>query len=539
MPRPDFRRFVPLLFLLALCVRPLRAQASADIVHPSMMTHSLNEDAPVMLRGKELSRVHGILSFPADARAEAIGQHLEQVARDLTFDPANIKVNNYASTTDIAAGRLVLTSITNLDASFVGTNRQALAESEAAKIRSAISEARGTYSRKALIHGSALAFITTALLFFLLWSMARIFPRLYRALEHWCHLLIPALRIQDFQVISSDRAAEIAVALARFVRVALTIALLYAWASLCLRFFPWTHAYSETLVAYITTPLAAGGHRVLDYLPKLFTIAIIVFVATYIIKFTRLIFSEIGKGNLTISGFHEEWAQPTYKIVRVLLLVLTLIVIFPYLPGAKTPAFQGITIFLGVLISFGSSSAVANIVAGVILTYMRAFRIGDRVQIADTTGDVIECSLLVTRVRTIKNVEITIANSQVLAAHIVNYSAAARNSEGLILHTTTTLGYDVPWDTAHKLLIEAAMKTDGIIAEPKPFILQTALDDSYVAYELNAYTNQPQRMAVLLSELHRNIHVTFDEAGVEVMSPTYYALRQSKRSTVPGAEPLE
>ncbi|MDE1163579.1 MAG: mechanosensitive ion channel [Acidobacteriaceae bacterium] len=539
------RRWWSLVLSLLLVVGAARAFADtakaspkqealpASVVQPDPMLHSVTETAPVMLDGKELFKVRGVLSFSPDVRAAAITERLTRVVHDVRFDPKKLEVHDYTNTTDVAAGRLVLTSITNFDAALAGTDRRTLAASEAAKMSAAIAAMRGAYSTRTLLIGGAYALIATLGLVLLLRLMSWLFPRLYRRLESWRGRLIPALRIQQFELLPADRIANALIALSRFLRVALTMLLLYFWASLCLRFFPWTSGYSHVLVAYVTEPVHAAWLAFLAYLPRLFTIAFIIFVAVYVMKFTRVIFTELGKGSIEISGFHPEWAEPTYKLVRVLLLVLTLVVVFPYLPGAKTPAFQGISIFLGVLISLGSSSAVANVVAGVILTYMRAFRMGDRVQIADTVGDVIESSLLVTRIRTIKNVEITIANSQVLGAHIVNYSAPVTKGEGLILHTQVTLGYDNSWPKIHELLTTAALMTENILHEPKPFILQTMLDDFYVHYELNAYTDQPQKMAMTYSVLHRNIHDTFDKAGVEIMSPHVTALRRSEMTVPP------
>jgi small-conductance mechanosensitive channel len=215
-----------------------------------------------------------------------------------------------------------------------------------------------------------------------------------------------------------------------------------------------------------------------------------------------------------------------------MILAITAIAVFPYLPGAKSPAFKGISIFLGVLLSLGSTSAVANIVAGVILTYMRAFRLGDRVQIADTVGDVIEVSLLVTRIRTIKNVEITIANSMVLSSHIINFSGSVQK-EKLILHTTVTIGYDAPWRKIHELLLAAAAETENVLKDPAPFVLQTALDDFYVHYQINAYTDMPARMAQTYSQLHEKIQDKFYEAGVEIMSPHFSTIRDGNRVAIP------
>ena len=184
------------------------------------------------------------------------------------------------------------------------------------------------------------------------------------------------------------------------------------------------------------------------------------------------------------------------------------------------------------LVSFGSSSAIANIVAGVVMTYMRPFQLGDRVKIADTVGDIVEKTLLVTRIRTIKNVDITVPNAMVLSSHIINYSSTAKEG-GVVLHTSVTIGYDAPWRQVHELLLAAADSTRGLMKEPKPFVLQTSLDDFYVSYELNAYTDNPNVMARTYSDLHQNIQDKFNEAGVEIMSPHYRAARDGNQVAIP------
>jgi small-conductance mechanosensitive channel len=212
--------------------------------------------------------------------------------------------------------------------------------------------------------------------------------------------------------------------------------------------------------------------------------------------------------------------------------MFALVMAFPYLPGSESEAFKGVSIFLGVLFSLGSTSAVANVVAGLILNYTRAFSIGDRVRIGDVEGDVIFKTLLVTHIRTVKNVEITLPNSTVLGGAVHNFSMAAKESP-LILHTSITIGYDAPWRRVHELLISAAQSTQYILSNPPPFVLQTALNDFYVSYQINAYTDHPHEMARIYSELHQNIQDKFNEGGVEIMSPHYSQLRDGNTTTIP------
>lgn len=318
----------------------------------------------------------------------------------------------------------------------------------------------------------------------------------------------------------------------RGTKILLLIILLYLSLPIIFSIFPATKGIATTLLAYITSPLKSLLFGFISYLDELFTILVVVFITYYIIKAINFISTEVERGTLSISGFYPEWAKPTFNLVKIIIVAFSFIIIFPNLPGSDSPAFQGVSVFLGLLISLGSSSAISNIIAGLVIIYMRAFKLGDRVKIGDTTGDVIEKTMLVTRLRTIKNEEVTIPNAFILAGKTINYSVEA-NGPGLILHSTVTIGYDVPWKQVHKLLIDAALKTDRVLKEPSPFVLQTSLDDFYVSYQINVYTVNPEKAAVIYSDLHAFIQDAFNEAGVEIMSPHYRADRDGNQITIP------
>jgi small-conductance mechanosensitive channel len=214
---------------------------------------------------------------------------------------------------------------------------------------------------------------------------------------------------------------------------------------------------------------------------------------------------------------------------------MALVAAFPYIPGSSSLVFKAISIFVGFLLSLGSTSMASNIISGIVLTYSRGLKVGDRVQVADAVGDVVDRTLLVTRIRTIKNVVITLPNAMVMQNQVNNYSADAE-SNGLILHTTVTIGYDVPWRQVDQLLVQAALKTPDILESPSPFVLKTSLDDFYISYQLNAYTDQAGKMAVTQSTLHENILDEFNRGGVEIMSPSYFALRDGQQTTIPKTE---
>ncbi len=350
--------------------------------------------------------------------------------------------------------------------------------------------------------------------------------------EIWKGTKIKSVRLKSIEILSADRTVEFLTFLTRSFRFIAHAFYFYIYITIIFSLFRFSETWAEKLFGYILNPLTTVWVTVVNFLPNLFFIIVLVFVFSYIIRFVKFIFTEIDSGKIEFPSFHKDWAMPTYKIVRFLILILAAIVIFPYLPGSDSPFFQGISVFIGILFSLGSSSAIANMVSGVVLTYMRPFKLGDRVKIADTMGDVVEKTLLVTRIRTVKNVDITIPNAMVLGSHIINYSSSALD-KGLILHTTVTIGYDVPWKQVHALLISAAEETESVLKDPKPFILQTSLDDFYVSYELNVYTNDSQKMSRIYSELHSKIQDKFNEGGVEILSPHYGAMRDGNQVTIP------
>ena len=296
--------------------------------------------------------------------------------------------------------------------------------------------------------------------------------------------------------------------------------------------FPWTKNIAETLFGYILNPVKRILSSLWNYFPKLITIIVIIIIFRYVNKGIRFLKTEIEKGDIHIPGFFPDWANPTYQIIRVLVFAFMVVVIFPYLPGSDSPIFQGVSVFLGFLFTFGSAGSLSNVIAGLVLTYMRLFKIGDRVKIGEVVGDVIEKSLLVTRIRTIKNEIISIPNSTVMNSHTINYSSDAPD-KGLIIHTTVTIGYDVPWKNMHQALIDAALRTELILKDPVPFVLQTSLDDFYVSYQINAYTKEPNKQAIIYSNLHQNIQDVCNERGIEILSPHYRAARDGNKTTIP------
>ena len=383
-----------------------------------------------------------------------------------------------------------------------------------------------------IAYGILITLLAIAVLIYVFRLTKRLLGAAYKMLDTWRGTRISALKIQSYEVLSADRITDILKGTVKLLRTVALIVILYVAAPVILSLFPWTRDWVAYLLPYLMAPVYRIFWGLVDFLPNLLAIIVIVVATRYLLRFITAVTAEVKREAIVFPGFHSEWADPTSKLLSFLIIVFAVVLISPYLPGFGSPAFQGISIFLGVLLSLGSTAAIANIVAGTALTYVRAFKIGDRVQIADAVGDVVEKTLLVTRVRTIKNVEITIPNALVLGGQIINFSAVAQD-RGLILHTKVTIGYDAPWRQVHELLIAAGKATANVAAEPPPFVLQTSLDDFSISYELNAYTKEPGRSLEILSELHQNIQDRFNEAGIEIMSPRFAALRDGNQPAMP------
>ena len=318
----------------------------------------------------------------------------------------------------------------------------------------------------------------------------------------------------------------------RILRTLLLGALIFSFLVLVLKLFPRTSLIVNAIQVQLGPPAEEIGQNIVDYIPNLAYLGIIVGLGWLSLRLVRYLFTSIEKGNLVLESFPPDWALPTYKLLRSLLLLFLLMVSFPYLPGAKSEFFQGFSLFLGALVTFGSTGAISGIVSGIVLTYTGAFRLGETVRIGDMTGRVSGKTLLVTRLINQRNEEVTIPNGQVLSSAVVNFSARAA-TEGLVLTVTAGIGYDVDWRTVHELMIGGAAATEEILPHPAPEVWQTTLGDYAVNYELRAWTRNAGSMFAIHSALRKNVLDAFNRAGVEIMTPSILAHRDASILAVP------
>jgi small-conductance mechanosensitive channel len=505
------------------------ASASSDAIAIEVV------GTPVEVDGRPILTIYApIGGFTAHERAEAIQGRIIALCTRPNVLIESIRAEDRGTWTEIFAGKDRIMGITEADARAAERPRAELAAEYTEILRQVVKQYREEHTWGRLTTGVIYAFLATVgvggllLVCFLVRRKARVRVEQWLASQQPQHPLLSAS--SRFRRYLGPPFNLIFRTLFWF----LVLGLVQTYVAVVLLFFPATRYTSHRLTNWLFSELGAFAKSCVGYVPNLLLVALICLLASYLIKLNQFIFQEIGNGRLAIRGFYTDWADPTAKLVRALIFVAAAIVVFPYLPGSQSPAFRGISVFLGVLLSLGSTSAVSHAVAGTILTYMRAFHLGDFVRIGDDVGEVIEKTLLVTRIRTQKNELVTIPNGTVLGGVVINYSAEALH-KGVIFHTTVTIGYNAPWREVHKLLISAALATEDVLEDPAPFVVQTALNDFYVAYELNAYTSKPKNMQNIYSALHQNIQDKFNEAGVEINSPHYTSLRDGNQTTIPGS----
>ena len=444
----------------------------------------------------------------------------------------SILVFKSENTYDIIYGEIIIMSVSENDALWYDKSMIDLANENRSLITNSIITAKKENSLSKLLLRVGLVILFLMIARLIIWLIEKGNVRILRLIHNRKDEWLKNLTYKNYTFLTEQQELQVILFLIKVFRWFVYAVLLYISLPILFSIFPFSRDWANTLFQLVWSPLKGVFIGVWNYLPNLFSILVIYFVMKYVIRFVKYIFSEIQAEKLVISGFHSDWAMPTFSIVKFLLYAFMFVLIFPLLPGSDSNIFKGVSVFIGILFSLGSSTAIANMVAGLVITYMRPFKIGDRIKIADVSGDVIEKSLLVTRIKTVKNEIITIPNASVLSGNTTNYTSQA-NEKGLIIHTTVTIGYDVPWRNMHEALINAALRTDLILKEPKPFVLQTSLEDFYVAYQINAYTREANRQALVYSMLHQNIQDCCNEVGIEILSPHYRAARDGNMTTIP------
>ena len=456
----------------------------------------------------------------AQQRAQHITQMLQTLKEDPLLKPDSIRVDNWVATTDVMYQDKIIASFTEPDMMWYTESRSELANGFRSKLVASFTHAQKKSGWLTFFFQLGLVILVLAVLYFLLSFIGRVYHKSLGQIDKYKDKFLRDLSYKGYTFLSKEKELSIILTTNKVIRWVVVTFILYLSLPLLFSIFPFTQGWAEKLFTFIWDPLKGVLFSVISYIPNLFSIFIIYYVMTYFIKLVEFVFNEIDSKNLNFNGFHADWALPTYNLVKFVLYAFMFVLIFPYLPGSNSQIFQGVTVFLGILFSLGSSNVISNMIAGLVITYMRPFKIGDLIKIQDAEGEVIEKTLLVTRLKTFTNEIVTIPNSSILTLNTTNFSLATEG-EGLIVFTTIKLSHTINGKQVCDALIEAAQKVPYVIAYPKPFVLQSTIQDGNVTYQINAHCKQADKIEIIQSELIQNIRNVFEERQIPLPVSEY------------------
>lgn len=499
--------------------------SQANRMHLIDSLRTITPGAPLVVDGDTLfylyARNGGITP---ELRVKAAEEMIIGLGHRLTLQVDTFYVFEGDFSSDIMAAGDVILSITDIDGLWVGKTRSELAADYKDVIQTKVQELHDEYGLRSKLWGLLLACVIVVAQVLLLRLTNRFFLRWKKPVMRYVMPRLNPISLKDYEFLNVHIQGIIVMTVYKILYYLIILLQLLFSIPLLFSIFPETERMTFTVLGYIWNPFKDILFSIFNYIPNLCQIIVIWLCFHYLLRLIHYFANEIETERLKINGFYSDWAKPSYYILRVLLYSLMIVMIWPLLPNSDSQIFQGVSVFIGIVVSLGSTSIVGNLVAGLVMTYMRPFHIGDYIKVDDTVGEVVEKTVLVTRIRTRKNEIITIQNSSLMGSQTSNFTVAARNY-GIIVHTKVTIGYDEPWQKIKDIMESAALSTPGILQNPRPFMMITSLDDFYVEYEINAYTNDAVRLPAIYSELHSNLLRRFFEEGVEIMSPHIYARR--------------
>jgi small-conductance mechanosensitive channel len=385
-----------------------------------------------------------------------------------------------------------------------------------------VEETRESRDLRALSRGGLISLAATGILILLIWGLRRLRLALTRRLTALAETHARKLRLGGSELVNRERLLFLVQWLVNLLFWVVTLLLVYEWLGFILARFPYTRPWGEGLIRFLSGMVVKVLSAIVNAIPGLVLAAVVFIGARFVIQMLRTFFDRVERGDFVVRWLDPETVLPTRRIASVVVWLFALAMAYPYLPGAGTDAFKGLSVLIGLMISLGASSVIGQGASGLILMYSRTLRVGDYVRINDHEGTVVEAGLFVTRIRTGMGEELTLSNALVVGAVTRNYSRVVKGP-GFIVDTVVTIGYDAPWRQVEAMLLEAARRTKGVVQEPPSRVHQTALSDFYVEYRLVTYAvpEKPVPRALVLTALHANIQDVFNEHGVQIMSPHY------------------
>ncbi|WP_171122133.1 MULTISPECIES: mechanosensitive ion channel family protein [unclassified Ruegeria] len=516
-----FRQLLIAVLFFAL-LAPLAFAQETDTQTEIAEEQSDTFKAPVIVDGDTLFFLRGSSALPAQERAETVQDNIVKAAESSDSPTVTIAYEETDLGTRILVDGFAVSVVTVADSELEQMELDVLSFLHGEAIEDAIVAYRANRTDQARVSGAIEAIAWTAgfaaFVALILWIHRRIRRRTVKFVKR---------HLRDVETATAKSVQ--AEAIAALVRYGLNFVLLvifflgfYYYLSFVLLAFAETRYFAQLLLTYLTEPVLLIFKGIISYIPNLIMLALISWVAMYIIKGMRVFFDAVEAGTFDMGDFERHWVNPTFNIARVVVILIALVFAVPYIPGSDSAAFQGLTILVGAMLSLGANSVVSNMLAGLFVIYRRSTSIGDRIQIGDHIGDVVQIKLMETHLKSIKNELISIPNAQLMNSDVVNFSKKTDGS-GLLLHTTVGIGYEEPPEKVEAMLIEAASRTKGIKAKPEPFVLWTALADYAINYQINGYSTRGSIIPKIRSDLHRNIVAVFNENNVQIMTPSYMA----------------
>lgn len=514
------------------------AQSESHLFSQSSST----EKFPVTLGKKTLFTIQADApQMYASQRSRIATEEIQEIARDYEI-PVNTIIARQNGEIYIISQILTndelrfIVFVNQNDAAMVQRPLVDLTNDWLQAIQEGIVEYRQEYSLRRRVVGVITLVIATIILIILLGVTQRLSKKIQNSLDTWRETRVHPIRFRGLDIITVNQQ----------VLLAHSLISLFTWGLIGLHFvgyfiliiflFPKTENFGRRMLNFVQTPFISIWESVINFLPNLVVILLVILVARFAFKTNKLIFDALATGRVRWFDFYQDWARPTQKLVSVLIVLVTLAIILPYLPIFESPAIQGLGLLAGALLTVGGGRSAANIIAGYTIIFSRPFQVGDLIAFDTYQGFIHKKSILATQIRTFDDQILTIPNDTLQSKTIINYSAAVHELNlSLAMRTTITLGYDVPWRQVHSVLVEAALATPSVLADPAPFVLQTSLDDFYVTYQLKNFFNEPEKIEQIYSDLLQNVQDYCNAAGIEIMSPHYAAVRDGNQNTIPAS----
>jgi len=500
------------LWLGALTVGPVHAQPAAAAQPPGQ----------VMVMNRNVATLRGSLfGFPAAARADEATRRIGDALR--LGDELAVSTQDRAEGTLVQIDGATMFAITPGD-TLEGTLPAARDEAHraAALLQHAIEESRESRDLKSLLIALGVSLLATAVAVALLWAAMRLRSRVERWIVGQTLVHADRLRVGGVDLVRREGLLRFELLLLNAAFWMVVALLVYEWLSVVLAQFPFTRAWGEQLNSFLFGLLGRFALAIVRAVPDLVAAALIFWLAYVLTRMLRGFFAKVAASQVKLPWLDADVAGTTSRLCLAGIWLFALAMAYPYLPGSDTEAFRGLSVLVGLMISLGASNLVGQLASGLILTYTRTFRAGEYVRVGADEGTVTSLGTFTTRIRTGMGEELTISNTQILGAVTRNYSRTVKG-QGFIVDTTVTIGYDTPWRQVTAMLVEAARRTPGVLADPPPRVYQVALSDFYPEYRLvcQAVPSEPRPRAEVMSLLHANVQDVFNEHGVQIMSPHY------------------